>query len=93
LRRSRDEGAAIAEVNQSGHVPLSHLVPHLGCGSTEARIIHTRLNASHFCESPWESSLYLPVKRFLGFEVKGEVCGSMSWRCERASRRSWSSAS
>src|SRR5262245_29227592 len=29
-------------------------------------------------EGPLESSLYLPVKRFLeklGFEVKGEVCG------------------
>ena len=32
----------------------------------------------HFGEGPLESSLYLPVKRFLeklGFEVKGEVCG------------------
>ena len=52
----------------------SRLLPWLD----DARITHTRLNVRHFRESPSESSLYLPVKRFLeklGFEVKGEVCG------------------
>lgn len=55
--------------------PSSHIS---AAARQKVRIIHIRLNLGYFCESPLESSLYLPVKGFLeklGFEVKGEVCG------------------
>src|SRR5438876_285157 len=50
-------------------------IPERRGHSTDCRILARRLPSD---EGPLESSLYLPVKRFLeklGFEVKGEVCG------------------